>query len=164
MAADYFLKLDGINGESRDARHEKWIELQSWSWGEANAGGGTSAGGGAGKVSYQDMSFTARLNAASPLLMLACATGQHIQKATLSCRKAGGKEVEYLQINLTDCLVSSYEPGGTANGSPKVDDRPVESLSLNFTKIEMVYASPFTGVIVDEIVDFSQLGSPPGTP
>lgn len=158
--ADYFLKLDGIDGESRDRTHQKWIEIHSWSWGEANVGA-SSSGAAGGKVSVQDMHFTCPINAASPLLFKACATGQHIKKATLSCRQAADKHKEYLQINLADCLVSSYEPGGTSDGRAKVDDRPTESLSLNFQKMEMIYASPVTGVIVDEVIDFSQLNATP---
>ena len=36
MAAfDYFLKLDGIPGESTDAKHKGEIDVLSWSWGES---------------------------------------------------------------------------------------------------------------------------------
>ena len=154
MAVDYFLKLDGIAGESTDSKHKGEIELSSWSWGETNAGA-SSAGAGGGKVAIQDFNFTFKTNLASPNLMLACASGQHIVKATLTCRKAGGTQEEYLVINLQDCLVSSFSPGGTANGSPKVDDRPVESMSLNFTKIEWIYDSAITGQIIDVSFDFT---------
>ena len=102
MASDYFLKIEGIDGESNDLAHQKWIELQSWSWGESNAGSSLGGGGaGAGKVSFQDFHFTARHSKAGPLLMLACATGQHIQKAQLEARKAGGKQEIYLQVTLS---------------------------------------------------------------
>lgn len=78
MAVDYFLKIDGIEGESRDAKHKSEIELGSFSWGETAAtapGGG--GGGGAGKVSMQDFVATMRTSKASPALLLACASGQH---------------------------------------------------------------------------------------
>jgi len=75
-AVDYFLKLDGIEGESHDSKHKNEIDVQSWSWGESqtgtHAGGG---GGGAGKVSMQDFHFVMQNNKASPKLMLACASG-----------------------------------------------------------------------------------------
>ena len=89
-AVDYFLKFDGIKGESTDAKHKDEIDVEAWSWGETHAGAGPSGGGGgAGKVSMQDFQFVMGLNKASIGLMKACATGQHIKTATLSARKAG---------------------------------------------------------------------------
>jgi type VI secretion system secreted protein Hcp len=136
-AVDYFLKLDTIQGESPDSKHKNEIEILSWSWGEVNkgthAGGG---GGGAGKVSMQDISFVSPTSKASPKLFLACATGQHIKEALLTCRKAGKQQQEYLKIKFTDLLVSNYQTGGTAS-----DVLPSDQFSLNFTKIEMNYAA-----------------------
>ena len=84
-AVDYFIKFDGIKGESTDAKHKDEIDVESWSWGETHAAPGPSgSGGGAGKVSMQDFHFVMGLNRASVGLMKACATGQHIKTATLS--------------------------------------------------------------------------------
>ena len=137
MAAqvDYFLKIDGIEGESQDAKHGKEIDLMAWSWGESNSG--TSAfggGGGAGKVSMNDFSFTMNVNKASPKLLLACASGQHIPAALLTCRKAGKTQQEYLKIKFSDLLISSFQTGGSAG-----DVVPVDSISFNFSKIEYEY-------------------------
>ena len=77
---DYFLKFDGIKGESTDAKHKDEIDIEAWSWGETNAAGHASGGGGgAGKVSMQDFHFVMRMNTASISLMKACATGEHIK-------------------------------------------------------------------------------------
>ena len=65
-AVDYFLKLDGIEGESHDDKFKNQIDLESWSWGETQSGtfsGG--GGGGAGKVSMQDFHFVMKLNKAT---------------------------------------------------------------------------------------------------
>ena len=65
-AVDYFIKFDGIKGESADAKHKDEIDVESWSWGETHAGAGPSGGGGgAGKVSMQDFQFVMGLNRAS---------------------------------------------------------------------------------------------------
>jgi type VI secretion system secreted protein Hcp len=134
-AVDYFLKIDGIEGEAHSKGHEKEIDLESWSWGEAQQGTHASGGGGgAGKVAMQDFRFTMKVNKSSPKLMLACATGEHIKDATLTCRKAGKEQQEYLKIKLTDVLVSAYQTGGHAGGVV-----PSEQVSLNFSKIEMEY-------------------------
>ncbi len=37
-AVDYFLKIDGIQGESQDKTHKNEIQLDSFSWGATNAG------------------------------------------------------------------------------------------------------------------------------
>jgi type VI secretion system secreted protein Hcp len=93
MAFDAFLKIDGVDGESQDSRHQGEIELLSFSWGESQAGNvAHGGGGGAGKVSMQDFHFTMRLSKASPKLMLSCASGQHIKSAVLTLRKAGGEQ------------------------------------------------------------------------
>lgn len=135
-AVDYFLKIDGIAGESTDAKHKGEIDIQSWSWGETNSGSNaTGSGAGAGKVAMQDFHFTMHENKASPILMLACATGQHIKNAQLTCRKAGTEQQEFLTIKFTDVLVSSYQTGGSARG----EVIPQDQISLNFSKIEYEY-------------------------
>jgi type VI secretion system secreted protein Hcp len=134
-AVDYFLKIDGIDGESTDDKHKNEIDVQSWSWGENNsgthAGGG---GGGAGKVVMQDFHFVMKVNKATPKLVLACATGQHIKEATLVCRKAGGDQQEYMKIKFSDLLVSSFQTGGSQG-----EVVPVDQISMNFSKIEFEY-------------------------
>lgn len=142
-ASDYFLKIDGIKGESNDAVHSETIEISSWSWGASNPAS-TSSGGGTGKVSMQDFHFVCSHDKSSPLLMLACAQGQHIPKATLYVRKQGsdpaGGPVEYLEITLEDILVSSFSSQAPppVPGGPRPE--PTQSISLNFTKITYDYA------------------------
>lgn len=135
-AVDFFLKIDGIQGESQDSKHKGEIDLESWSWGEtqhgAHAAGG---GGGAGKVAMQDFHFTMKVNKASPKLLLACATGEHYKSALLTARKAGKDQQEYLKIKFSDLLVSSFQTGGSGG-----EILPVDQISLNFAKIEYEYS------------------------
>ena len=136
MAVDYFLKIDGIEGESRDAKHKGEIEILSFSWGETQSGAqpGTGGGGGAGKVQMQDFHFTSQISKASPRLMLACAAGQHIKEAVMTGRKTGKDQLEFLVYKFTDLLVSSYQTGGTEG-----EAMPTEQISLNFARIEAEY-------------------------
>lgn len=134
-AVDYFLKVDGIDGESTDDKHKNEIDVESWSWGETNSGTHRAGGGGgAGKVVMQDFHFTMKVNKSTPKLMLACATGQHIKEAKLVCRKAGGDQQEYMSVKFSDLLVSSYQTGGSAG-----DIIPTDQVALNFSKIEFEY-------------------------
>jgi type VI secretion system secreted protein Hcp len=135
-AVDYFIKFDGIKGESADVKHTDEIDVESWSWGETHAGAAPSGGGaGAGKGSMQDFHFVMRLNRASPGLMKACATGQHIKTATLSGRKAGKGQQDYLTFKFHDVLVSSIQTGG----SEDADVLPTDQVSFNFAKVEVEY-------------------------
>lgn len=137
MASDFLLMIDGIKGESQQDKHKDEIEIESFSWGATQQGAhGAGGGGGAGKVSFQDLHFTSRVGKHSPLLVKACATGQHIKKAMLTVRKSGGEQQEYYKLVLEDLLVSSYQSGGS-EGSNAL---PVDQFSLNFTKIEFSYS------------------------
>ena len=109
----------------------------SFSWGEQTPGSFSgNLGGCSGKVSMQDFHFTVPINKSSPKLFLACATGEHIKGAVLTCRKAGKTQQEYLKWKFTDLLISSYNIGGSAGS----DVLPIDQVSFNFTKIEVSYA------------------------
>jgi type VI secretion system secreted protein Hcp len=137
MAVDMFLKIDGIPGESTDAKFQKQIVLDSFSWGETNTGAhGQGSGAGAGKVSMQDFHFTAKVSVASPKLMLACATGQHIKDAVMSVRRAGEQKeagAVFLTYTFQGVVVTSVQEGGAAT------DFPVDAVSFAFQKIDVMY-------------------------
>src|SRR3990167_8924531 len=132
MAVDIFIKIGDIKGESQDKTHKDEIEVLNWSWGMSQSGNmHTGTGGGAGKVSIQDMSLTKFVDKATPNLMMHCSSGKHVPKVTLTVRKAGGdSQVEYLIINLEEVLISSLSTGGSGN-----DDRLIENITLNFAKV-----------------------------
>jgi type VI secretion system secreted protein Hcp len=133
---DYFLKVEGIPGEATDHKHKDEINLLSFSFGATQAGTmAFGGGGGAGKVSMQDFHFIMNVNKASPKFFLACATGEHIKSALLTCRKAGKEQQEYLKVKFSDLLVSSYQ----VNGSGDSHHLPTDSISFNFSKIEWDY-------------------------
>jgi len=135
---DYFIKIDGIQGESQDDKHKNEIQLESWSFGESNAGSfAVGSGGGSGKVQMQDFQFTKKVDKAGPKLFLACAQGEHIKTAVLTCRKAGKDQQEYLKITLSDVLVSNYQIAGTGGADNNIV--PLEQFSLNFAGIKHEY-------------------------
>ena|SRR3989344_5988392 len=135
-SADYFLKLDGIDGESTDESHKGEIDVMSWSWGETQIGTSAGGGGGAGKVSMQDVHFTMSMGKATPKLMLAVAKGEHIRDAIITARKGSGREArEYLVIKLENVMVSSYQTGASSG------QLPTEQVSLNFAKIQWTHTA-----------------------
>ncbi|QDV74009.1 Hcp family type VI secretion system effector [Botrimarina mediterranea] len=137
---DYFLKIDGIEGESLDSKHGKEIQILGFNWGETQPVSIPFVnGGGSGKVSMQDLTFTMYTCKASPKLFLSCAKGEHIKEATLTARKAGGEQEDFYSIKLEQVLVSSYNTGGGSGSS-----LPIDTVTLAFAKITYQYR-PQTG-------------------
>jgi type VI secretion system secreted protein Hcp len=139
---DFFLDLSKaspkIEGETTDKKYgpKKFIEVDSFSVSCAQMGTQShGSGGGAGKVRFQDIHFTKKVDSACPGLMFACAAGVHIPEASLYCRKAGGEQEEFLVWQLKDVIVSSYQLGG--HGASEI--LPTAQFSLNVGQITMEY-------------------------
>lgn len=137
MAVDMFLKFDPIiEGESRDKAHEGDIDILAWSWGVNNPGkmGGLGRGMGAGKATFESISFVSYFEKSTTSLLLSCAAGTHFTKSTLYCRKAGNKPQVYLTIELITCTVSLVEMNASLN-----DERQTVSFRLNFGAVQVEY-------------------------
>jgi len=149
MAADIFAKLGDIKGESIDDKHKDEIEVLSFSWGVNNAGSmAHGTGGGEGKASFHDLAFTHKIDKASPILFQACATGVHLKEATITNRKAGKGQQEYLVIKMNDVIITSVTHGTAAN----TDDN--EQVSLAFAKVSVEYKPQKADGSLDAAVAF----------
>ncbi len=136
MAGDMFLMLDGIKGESQDAKHKDEIDVLSFSWGASNpAQVSTGTGLGAGKVSLQDINVMAATSVASPNLFKLCCTGKPIKKAKLTVRKQGDHGQEFYFLEFENLIVTSYASGGQEGSGIQPD-----SFSLAFISVKMSYA------------------------
>jgi type VI secretion system secreted protein Hcp len=136
VAVDYFLKIDGIEGESQDSKHKNEIQVLSFHFGGTNPCSiGVGTGHNPSKVHMEDVHFEMPVNKASPKLLLACANGEHIKTALLTCRKAGKEQQEYLKFKFEDLFVSSYN----ISGKPGADNLPTDTFSLNFGKFSVDY-------------------------
>jgi type VI secretion system secreted protein Hcp len=91
-------------------------------------------GGGAGKVSVQDLSLTKYVDKASPNLIMATCNGKHYKEALLTVRKAGEKPLEYIKITMKEVLVSAVSTGGSGG-----EDRLTENVTLNFAEFKVEY-------------------------
>ena len=135
MAADIFAKLGDIKGESLDSKHKDEVEVLSWSWGVSQSGiMAHGSGGGAGKANFNDFNFTHHIDKASPILMRACATGEHIKEATITVRKAGKGQQEFMIIKMNDVIITGVAPGGSGDSSATA-----ESVALRFGKVALEY-------------------------
>lgn len=134
LAVDMFIKIDGIDGEATAARgHEEWIEIESFSWGESRPAGGTGQSRRRSLAAFSDVSVVKGVDAASPSLYQACATGKHYPTATLVVRKAGDP-VDYFAILLQDVMVSSVRLSHSEER-----DAPMEEITLTYGKITWSY-------------------------
>lgn len=138
MAFDAFLKLDGIEGESTDDNHKGWVELLSYSWGATQPTSISSATGGrtAERVNIQDFSFVKAVDRSSPHLFLACCDGRHLKEVVLELCQAAGDKHSYMKVKFQGAIVSSYRPGGSAQGG---ETKPLEEVALNFGKVQLEY-------------------------
>lgn len=134
-SVDFFLKIDGIAGESTDDKHKGEIELESWSFGATNSSSFSSGGGaGVGKVKVNEFKFKKKVDKASANLFTYCCTGEHPKTATLICRKAGKDQQEFLKIELSPVYISAYDIDGSSG-----DEVPMEDVALAFGKIKFEY-------------------------
>jgi type VI secretion system secreted protein Hcp len=132
MASDIFAKLGDIKGESLDDKHKDEIEVFSFSWGVSNSVGPVSSGGGAaGKTTFKEFSIIHAVDKASPSLMAACAAGVHLKEATITQRKAGKGQQDFLIFKMNDVIVTSVTE---VSGAPDA-----ETVSLAFAKIDVQY-------------------------
>lgn len=135
MAVDMFLKLDGIDGESQDKTWKGKIDVLAWSWGVSNSGTThMGSGSGAGRAVHQDISVTKWMDKASPILLQHAVNGKHIASGQLVCRKAGGKQMEYIKLDFKDIIITSLSVGGSGG-----EDRLTENVSINFGSYKYNY-------------------------
>lgn len=130
-----FARIGTIKGESQDTRHRDEIDVLTWSWGVFRSTVGGQSGGGAatGKATFHDFVLTHHIDRASPLLLKACVTGQHAKDATITVRRPGGGQQEYLVITLGDVLVSGVSTSVAEDGSTH------ESVILSFGRVDLDY-------------------------
>ena len=134
---DYFLKLEGIKGESQDDKHKDEIDVLSYSWGVSQTGTmAFGGGGGAGKAQFNDFHFAMRVSKASPTLFLDCASGKHIKEAVVVAETSSdverGGASQFFKYTFTDVIISSYQEGGSESG--EVTDSA--ALSFGSVKVE----------------------------
>ena len=167
-AVDYFLKIDGVDGESTDDKHKGEIDVESFSWGVTQTGtAAAGGGGGTGKVIMQDIHFTKFLDKATPKLWLKCATGEHIKQAVLVGVAAAGDPIEvtgaalqradsqFLKLTFSDVLVSSFQENGVNAGivdqlafqyaSAKMETTPGATVAITPDATGNIVVDPKTG-------------------
>lgn len=144
MAADYYLQLDGIKGESADSRHAGWIECATINWSitqPKSATASTSGGHTAERAELSEISISKLVDLASPMLAQLCACGKTIPKAKLEMQRAdgNGQPIKYFEVELENVLIAHIAPSFAGGGFP------TESLGLKFSKARWKYTQQKIG-------------------
>jgi len=131
-----YVKVDGIDGTATHEKHKKWLYVDSVQWG---VGRGISVQTGrafnreSSEPSVSEVTITKTTDGSSPkLFQLATGMDPVGKKVVIDLVTSGSPGETFLTYTLTNSLVSSYSAssGGEA---------PSESISFNFTKIEVKY-------------------------
>jgi type VI secretion system secreted protein Hcp len=149
MPADIFAKLGDIKGESLDAKHKDEIEVLSYSWGVSQSTPDPQ-GGAAGKAEFREISILHLIDKATPRLLRACATGEHLKEATITHRKAGKTQLEYLIIKMNDVVVTAVNHGANSVQA----ETGSESVLLRFGKVEFDYRPQKADGSLDAAIQF----------
>src|ERR1700757_955222 len=140
MATNFFLKFENpaIDGESTDSKHDKQLQILSWSHSfnqptkptRSSAGGGTVE-----QANHSDFSVTKYIDAATDDLLKMCWSGKQIAKGTFTAYRADGdnQAVKYLMVELEKIIVSNISFGGGGG------DLPTETVALSYGKVTYTY-------------------------
>jgi len=135
-----YMNYNDIQGDATAEGHEKWIELNSCQWG-VGRGISSPTGGSADRESsapsVSEIVVTKATDAASTKILNEAYQGEGVKSQIDFCKTDKGKLEVYLTITTDDTMVSGYS---ISSGG----DRPSESLTLNFTKIE------FKNIVMDD--------------
>jgi type VI secretion system secreted protein Hcp len=154
MASDFFVKIDGIDGDSNDKSHGKWIEVISFSHGALQNVGAGRATDVSGRGSFAPFSFVHLIDKATPKIQQFCMSGQKVAKVQFHvCRAIAGKqepvyEVTLENVKIAKAFVKTAIPSG--NGAPEMLDNfvgsdasyiPLEQVDLIAGKITWKYTA-----------------------
>lgn len=135
-----YVKYDGIDGEATHESHKKWLDVASLQWGVGrgiSTPSGSTANREASEPSVSEVTLTKMLDASSPKFFTEACTGAAGKKVVIHLVTTGSPGNTYAEYTLHEALVSSYS---MSSGG----DRPSESISISFTKMEFKF-TPYDG-------------------
>ncbi len=133
MNIDTHMKITDVPGESTHKDHKDEIEVLSWSWGVSNASTIAGGGSGRGKAQGNDFNFMHRYDKASPVLAKKSIGGVHFPEVTLTARKAGDGQKDFLKVTMKEVFITSVQPSSGGDGSI------MESVSMSYADIGFEY-------------------------
>jgi type VI secretion system secreted protein Hcp len=137
MPSNVFAKFDGVDGESKDSKHDKWIDVLSMDWGIHKPGGGTTGQSRRrGTAVVEDMTLTIEYEKAAPKLQEKCLKGEVIPKLEIeSVATYGGARETYLRYELKNVMITSFQTSGSGNDEAP----PTVVVGNNFEEVKVTY-------------------------
>jgi len=132
-----FAKYDGIDGESTDSKHDKWIDLLSVDWEAHKPGGGaTGQSRRRGGAVVEDMTLTMEFEKSSPILQGKMLSGEVIPRLLIELTATyGGSRATYLTYELTNVMITSFQKSASTNEN----GNPTLIIGNNFEEIKVTY-------------------------
>src|SRR5689334_20442921 len=138
-----YMKYGDIKGPVMTDGFKDWIELESFHWGSSRHIGTAARGSTSREHSeptLSEVTVTKRTDVASPKLMLDAVAGKLDSKVEIKfTTTTKGKVETFLTYKMENTGISNYS---LSSGG----DMPVESLSLNFTKITKTFTGHDPGI------------------
>ncbi|MGP3698897.1 Hcp family type VI secretion system effector [Rhodobacter sp. NSM] len=140
MAFTGYLKIEDIKGESKRADHEEEIDAFGVSWQvEQASSAATGSGRTRGRAKVGDFRLKKWMDASSVYIALACMQGKSFPEIIFMARKDSGEaHLDYLQVTLKNCIISSYS---MAQDAPEESghDMIAEDVAISFDAITYKY-------------------------
>ncbi len=137
MSENFFLKIDGVEGDARDPNHKGEIAVLSWShsFNQPASPTRSSSGGAVEQANHADFSFVKYVDGASMELLRRAWSGQQSAKVVFTAYRADGdnRPARYLLIEFSHVIVSNLSISGGAG------DLPTETVTLSYGTVQYTY-------------------------
>ena len=119
-----------IQGDVNERGHARWIELQSVSWGLQRSARAEEKE--ASAPTFSEIIVTKLQDKSSHSLFREAMSGQPTDVTIDFVKTDEGGPLVWMKYKLVKALISSHSMSGSAHG----ENRPIESFSINFTKLD----------------------------
>lgn len=137
MAFQTFMKISGIPGESKDEKHQGWIEVLAVAWGVKKPTRSTP--GETARMFAEDFTLIKAMDISSALLLQSLCSNKLLPQVNFEFCRAGGDKMKYMEWEFTNCHVTNYKMDSIE--SSKVGETlPTEEFSFNYEKFKITYS------------------------
>jgi type VI secretion system secreted protein Hcp len=131
-SADIFLALDGIPGDSNDAKHKNEISIESIALLAKRSTATRSA-----TTKFSGLRLDKVYDVSSPKLFAAATSGRHIKSAIITFSTSSDTAgTDILTYKLSDVTLTGYEQGG-ANPDQKALGSLEEEVTMNAARVQV---------------------------
>ncbi len=130
-----YFKMEGITGDATHETHKQWMDIQTMNWNVArniNTLAGASANREASEPAVSEVTLTKISDSSTTKLFQEACTGTRGVEAKIDMVTTGNPGDTYIEYVLHNALIASYTVGSSG-------DRPTESITLNFTAMDVSY-------------------------